>query len=121
MQTSRFSLLPAIVIALFGATQATGDTLCKPTLEVREVRFSEAREQQRTWTAVLAADASRCATTSGRFYINFVRLKEMAPDLLFTEQFSWRPGLFEVSVDFWLDEALLDYSTGYISACPCRN
>jgi hypothetical protein len=120
MQTSRLSLLLAIVIALFGATQSTGGTLCKPTLEFREVHFSEAGEQ-RTWTAVLAADASHCATTSGHFNVNFVRLKEMAPDLLFTQQFTWRPGLFEVNVEFWLDEALLDYSTGYISACPCRN
>jgi hypothetical protein len=121
MQISRFPLLLAIVTALLGTTRATGNTLCKPTLEFREVRFSEVRGQQRIWTAVLAADASHCATTSGRFNLNFVRLKEMAPDLLFTEQFTWRPGLFEVSVDFWLDEALLDYSTGYISACPCRN
>jgi hypothetical protein len=43
----------------------------------------------------LSFDASRCTTTSGRFQISFDRLKETAPDLLFTEQFEWSPGMLK--------------------------
>ena len=51
---------------------------------------------------------------------NFVRLKEMAPDLLFSEEFTWTPGKIEISAEFWLDEAVLDYWIGYVAMCPCR-
>jgi hypothetical protein len=79
------------------------------------------RSLQRVWTARVDVDASRCATSSGRFDINFIRLKETAPDLPFTEQFTWRPGEIEVSVNFWTDEAVLEYLIGTIAACPCRD
>jgi len=116
-----FSALLAGVVVLLGATQTRGETLCKPALTFKNVHFSEMRSQQRLWTAALAVDASDCATTSGRFYINFVRIKEMAPDVLFADEFTWRPGQIEVSVDFWADEAVLDHWIGYIGACTCRN
>jgi hypothetical protein len=73
------------------------------------------------WTAALSVDASRCTTTSGHFQISFDRLKETAPDLLFTEQFVWSPGDVEVSLNFWADEAVLDYSIAYVEPCTCRN
>ena len=111
----------AALITACGAIQAVGESACKPVLTVKEVRFSEVRQLQRIWTALLDVDASRCATSSGRFDINFVRLKEMAPDLPFTEQFTWRPGAIEVSVDFWADEAVLTYSVGAIARCTCRD
>ena len=66
---------------------------------------------------MLAVDASHCVTTSGRFDITFVRMKENAPDLPFTETFTWRPGRIEVSLDFWWDEAVLDQWIGDITAC----
>jgi hypothetical protein len=112
--------LLAGLIAVCGATQAAGQSACKPVLTVKEVRFSQVRLLQRVWTALLAVDASRCATSSGRFDINFIRLKEMAPDLPFTEQFTWSPGEIEVSVNFWADEAVLAYSIGTIAPCTCR-
>jgi hypothetical protein len=121
MHRSRFSILLANVILSFSITQAVGQTLCKPTLTFKEVRFSEIRAQQRIWTALLAVDASRCATTFGRFNINFTGLKETRPDLLFTEQFMWSPGQVEVSLNFWADEAVLEYSIGYIAPCACRD
>jgi hypothetical protein len=108
------------VIVLLGATQAVGETLCKPALAFEEVRLSEMRGQQRTWTAVVTVDASSCAVASGRFYINFIRIKEMAPDTLFSQEFTWNPGRIEISVDFWADEAVLDYWIGYVGACACR-
>jgi hypothetical protein len=107
------------IVLLSGTTQILGQTLCKPALTFKEVRFSEMRAQQRTWTALLAVDASRCATTSGRFDINFTRLKETAPDLPFSESFAWRPGRTEVSIEFWWDEAVLEYSIGAIAPCAC--
>jgi len=121
MHRSRFSALLAGIVVLFSVTQTVGQTLCKPVLTSKEVRFSDIRAQQRAWTALLAVDASRCATTFGRFSINFTRLKETGPDLLFTEQFAWSPGQVEVSLDFWADEAVGDYSIGYVASCPCRN
>jgi len=71
--------------------------------------------------AALAVDASRCASTSGRFDLAFTREKENAPDLEFVERFTWKPGRIEVTVYFWRDEAVLDYSIGYVEPCTCRN
>ena len=106
----------AVVLAVAPAAAQ----LCKPTLALQEGRLTEVRNQQRTWTGVVAVDASRCATTSGRFEIRFTRGKETAPDLQFTEQFTWRAGQVEVTTDFWADEAVLDYSLGAIAPCECR-
>jgi hypothetical protein len=114
------ALLAGILVAL-GATQTLGQTACEPVLAFRQVRFSETRLSQRVWTASLDVDASRCATSSVRFNINFIRSKEVGPDLAFTEQFTWSPGQAEVSIDFWADEAVLDFSIGYIAPCPCHN
>ena len=61
---------------------------------------------QRIWTARIAVDASQCATTSGRFFIRFVRLKEVGPDVRFAEAAA--------------DEAVRDYSIGYVRPCACR-
>ena len=117
---SHLCALLAGLIAACGATQAVAQDACKPLFTIKEVRFSEVRLSQRVWTALLDVDASRCATSSGRFDINFIRLKEMAPDLPFTEQFTWSPGEIEVSVNFWADEAVLAYSIGTIAPCTCR-
>ena len=121
MYRSSLSVVLAGVALLIGVTQATSQQLCRPALAFTEVRFSEIRNQHRVWTAALSVDASRCTTTSGRFQISFDRLKETAPDLLFTEQFEWSPGHVEVSLDFWADEAVLDYSIAYVEPCACRN
>ena len=117
----RLSLPLAGAVTLFSATQTIGDTLCRPTLTFEQVGLSETQGHQRLWSAILAVDACQCATTSGSFYVNFVRLKEMTPDLLFSEQFTWNPGPIEISVKFWLDEAVLDYWVGYVPICPCRS
>jgi hypothetical protein len=121
MRLPRLSLLLAGTVALLSATHAVAETMCRPTLTFEHTRFSEPGGQQRSWSAILAVDASSCATTSGRFYVNFVRLKEMAPDLLFSEEFTWSLGRIEISMEFWLDEAVLEYWIGYVPICPCRN
>ncbi len=121
MRLSHPSILLAGSLALFNATQAVAGQLCKPVLSLRDVRISEARNMQRTWTGTLVADASRCSTTSGPFEIQFTRLKEIAPDLDFTERFAWVSGQSEVSLDIWWDEWVENYRIAYIAACPCRD
>jgi hypothetical protein len=118
--TSRSSSVLIAAILLGGVAPATGDPVCKPALTVQEVTFSPMRQQHRTWTARIAVDASRCATASGRFSIDFTRLKEDAPDLRFRQLFAWAPGQVEVTTMFAADEAVLDYSIEAVS-CPCRD
>ena len=123
MYRSYTSVLLAAIIGLVSVTQAVGQPICRPALAFKEVRFSKMQPPtlERKWTAVLSVDASRCATTSGRFGIVFSRLKETGPDIDFQEQFVWKPDLVEVSVDFWADEAVAEYRLSNIAACPCRD
>ena len=118
MYPSRVFVALTAIFALSGTTPIMAQT-CKPALAIKETRFSEARNQQRIWTGILAVDASRCATTSGPFEIKFVRLMENGPDLLFTEKFTWRPGDVEVSLDFWWGESVQDYWIGDVAPCGC--
>ena len=121
MRLSHPSILLACSLIMLGAMQAVADQLCKPVLSLRDVRISEARSMQRTWTGVLVADASPCSTTSGLFEIEFTRLKETAPDLRFTERFTWTSGRSEVSIDMWWDEWVEGYRIARIASCPCRD
>jgi hypothetical protein len=123
MYRSCTSVLLAGIIGLISVTQAVGQPICRPALAFKEVRFSKMQPPtlERKWTAVLSVDASRCATTSGRFGIVFSRLKENGLDIDFQEQFVWKPDLAEVSVDFWADEAVEGYRLSNIAACPCRD
>jgi hypothetical protein len=106
-------------LVLSGVTPTMAHVACRPTLTFKEVRFSKAQNQLRTWTGLLSVDATRCATTSGPFEITFVRLKEIGPDLLFTERFTWRSGLIQVSLDFWWDESVGDFWIGDVPPCGC--
>lgn len=108
------------IVAGLAATQSLAAPLCTPDLAITGTHLSEMRAMQRTWTARIAVDASQCAATSGRFFVRFVRLKEVGPDLPFSEAFTWRPGAIEVSTVFAADEAVLDYSIGYVRPCACR-
>jgi hypothetical protein len=96
--------------------------MCKPAFTFKEVRFSATQFEtmERRWTAWLSVDASRCATTSGRFAIVFSRQKENSPEADFVEQFTSKPGLVEASVDFWADEAVEGYWLSTVAPCPCR-
>ena len=121
MRPLHISILLAGGIALFGATPDLAQQICKPVLSVTQARISEARNQRRTWTGALTVDASHCSTTSGQFEIEFTRLKENAPDLRFSERFTWASGQTKVSLDIWWDEWLQSYQVGRIAPCPCRN
>ena len=124
MASTSFFVCRTVTIALLGAglTPAVAAPLCKPALAFKEIRFSPTQPEtmERIWSATLSVDASRCATTSGRFEILFARLKENAPEIDFTERFTWKPESVEVSVNFWADEAVEGYWLHNIAACPCR-
>lgn len=122
MHSSRILVLLAIA-GLFGATPAAAQQTCKPALGFSQVRFSPMQPPtlERKWTAVVSVDASRCATTSGRFTIIFSRLKENGIEVDFREQFTWQPPTVEVAVDFWADEAVEGYWLNDVAPCPCRD
>jgi hypothetical protein len=110
-------------IGLTSVTHAAGQRTCRPALAFKEVRFSQMRPptMERKWSAVLSVDASRCATTSGRFGIGFSRLKETGPEIDFQEQFTWKPASVEVSIDLSADEAVEGYWLNDVVPCPCRD
>jgi hypothetical protein len=121
MYQPRLSALFASLMLACGATQAAAQAICKPALAVKDVQFSPVQSLQRTWTAFLEVDASSCAGGSGQFDVDFIRIKEYAPDLPFTEQFTWHPGRIEISLQLWADEAVLGYSIGHVAPCTCRD
>jgi hypothetical protein len=121
MYLSYTSGLLAWIIGLVSVTEVVGQQVCKPLLAFKDVQFSEMQPptMERKWTAIVSVDASRCATTSGRFAIVFSRLVEIGPEIEFRQQFIWRPPSVTVSVDFWADEAVESYWIDRVQACPC--
>lgn len=117
--TRTLSSLLAVAFIVCGGSNAAGAPECKPVLTVKGTTFSDMRQWRRTWVAHIAVDASRCAVPSGRFAIDFIRLKEDAPDLGFSELFTWTPGQIDLTTIFAADEAVLEYSIRPAS-CPCR-
>ena len=123
--TTRLYSAAASIIAVlaFGcATQAMADDACAPTLAISDVHFTEMQPPRlsRTWSAVVAVDASHCAAkATGTFEIVFVREKETGPDLEFRERFVWRAPTVRVQVDFAADEAVQSYKIDNVTACDC--
>jgi hypothetical protein len=117
-----FQSLQSILLAgsvVLCATQAIGADMCRPRLSFEQAHLSDIKNQERIWSATLNVDAASCATTSGRFLISFIQLKEDAPDFPFTEEFTWTAGKTEVSVRFWQDESVLAYSIAHVPLCAC--
>ena len=120
--TLRTSAFLGAVAVLAGITTAVGQPMCRPTLAFKDVRFSPMQppSMQRTWTAVVTVDASRCAANSnGRFEIVFTRLQEFGPDTESREQFTWAAPAVTVALDFAPTEAVQSYRIGIIAPCPC--
>ena len=112
----------ATIIGLIGVRQAIGANLCRPTLTLSEVQLSPIRtpKLQRSWTAVVTVDASKCAVNSGgHFDIVFTRLSENAPDLEFRQRFVWSPFSQSIALDFAADEAVAEYRVENITPCVC--
>ena len=110
------------VLAFVSATRAMGQDTCRPMLAISDVHFTEMQPPtlSRTWSAVVAVDASHCAAeATGTFEIVFVREKETGPDLEFRERFVWRAPSVKVQVDFAADEAVQSYRIDNVTACDC--
>ena len=116
----RAAVFVSVLGVLIGPPQSRCAVACKPIITIKSVHLSELRDMQRVWTAVLAVNASYCATSFGRFEIDFIREKENAPDIQFTERFDWRPGQIEVSITLWWDEVVPDYRIGFVAPCVCH-
>jgi hypothetical protein len=124
MSSHRLFGLLAVTIGLLNAAPSFGGPLCKPNLSVMNVRISELRNLERTWTAAVRVDASRCSDFAGRSDIHVLREKENAPEVEFKESFTWQAGELgiaqtEASIDLWADEAVHDYRI-YPARCACR-
>lgn len=111
-------------ILLLDATSALSQVLaCRPSLStkaVQEVRPASPQPLPWTWRATIAADANFCATRSGNFEIDFIRLKENSSDLQFTQTFRWTENPFDIAVELSPDEAILEFRIGFIAPCVCR-
>jgi hypothetical protein len=114
------SIAVAAVSLLALSLPAFGQPMCRPALAVTDVRFSQMVGLKRYWWASIKVDDSRCAESSGSFEMNFVRTKENGEDLAFSERVGWQRGPTDVVVEFWADEAVLDYKIGTVSPCTCR-
>ena len=129
MQSSsrnRSLALPLLIacLAVLGPASAWSQVACKPLLSiksVRDVRVSSQPTLPWQWHATITADSRHCATASGNFEVDFVRIKENAPDQQFTEKFRWRQDQFDVSMELTTDEAILGYRIGFIAPCVCRD
>ncbi len=120
----RFSVsgIVASTLALASVVPVTGHPLCRPTLTVSDVQFSEMIPPtlERKWTATVSVDVSRCQpNSSGYFDIVFTRLSETAPDLEFSERFAWRPPSVAVGVNFAANEAVQQFRVDNITSCVC--
>jgi hypothetical protein len=102
---------------------ARSEIACKPLLSVvntREIRNAAQPALPWTWRATIATDLRFCATQSGPFEIDFVRIKEYAPDIQFTQRFRWAARQFDVSMELAADESIHQFRIGFIAPCVCR-
>jgi len=108
---------------LLNAAHAAPTVACKPLLmSTRDVRTNrESPILPYEWTVTVLGDARHCATPSGMFEIDFIRIKEYSPDLQFTEKFRWKDGQFDVSLELAGDEAVLEHRIGFVAPCVCRD
>ena len=107
--------------AAAGVAQIAGKSVCKPSLNLKDARLSPMQPPtlERRWTAIVTADASRCATTAGYFEVGFSRIKENSTEIEFREQFIWSAPSVLIGVDLWADEALEAYWIDSVQTCPC--
>jgi hypothetical protein len=108
-------------IALAGTTHASAGQSCRPTLTITNEQLSPMLPPtlERKWTAIVVADASRCATTAGYFEVGISGLKEFGPEIDFREEFIWSAPSATVGVDFAADEAVEHAWIDSVQVCPC--
>jgi hypothetical protein len=117
-----FVSLAAPVFLHLSTVSAWSQLTCKPLLSFRgvEKRAVSMQISPWKWSATIAANTAHCATQSGIFEIDFVRTKENAPDLQFTEKFRWQAEEFRISMELNPDESILEFRIGFIAPCVCR-
>jgi hypothetical protein len=93
---------------------------CRPIITLKTVQTTALHDMKRDWTAILDVNVFFCATSFGRFEMDFIREKENAPDMQFTERFEWRPGETTISIELAQDESIAAYRIGFIAPCVCR-
>ena len=116
------AVLAAAALVSVCITSARSGILCQPVLAISDIHFTEMQPptRSRTWSAVVSVDASRCtAKATGTFDIVFVREKETAPDLEFSQRFVWRAPSVNVQLDFAADEAVQSYRIDNVTPCNC--
>lgn len=123
VRTGAFTCVLILGTVLLGPSTSFSQVACKPLLSVKpasEARTPSPSGLSWTWKATIAADAGYCATRLGTFEIDFIRSKENAPDLQFTQRFPWSPNQFDVSMELMPDEAIHEFRIGFVAPCPCR-
>jgi hypothetical protein len=124
-ESAHVSIMPGLAVGRRHGTSRRDSrrcwSTCKPTLTFKEVKFSQMQPPtlERKWTAIVSADASRCATTAGYFEIGSRGRRKTASELEFREQFIWSAPSVLVGVDFWADEAVERYWIDSVQACLC--
>jgi hypothetical protein len=115
-------LVLILCFVLLAPSTSRSQVVCKPFLSINSVREVRAFTPtlQWKWNATLNASTNHCATRSGNFEVDFVRIKENSPDLQFTQKFRWSQGQFDISMELTSDEAILDFRIGFIAPCVCR-
>jgi hypothetical protein len=112
----------SLCFLLLATSSSLSQVACKPFLSIKSVKEDRAYTSmlQWKWNAILRADNTHCATRSGSFELDFVRIKDNSPDLQFTQKFRWSQGEFAISMELTSDEAILDSRIGFIAPCVCR-
>lgn len=118
------TLLLILSILLLDITSALSQVLaCRPFLStkaVQEIRPASPQPLPWKWHATIVVDSNFCASRSGNFEIDFIRLKENSSDLQFTQTFRWAENPFDISIELSPDEAILEFRIGFIAPCVCR-
>lgn len=109
--------------ALLVGTQPTiaGDTPCRPIIAIESHSLAPPFNLRRTWSAKVKLDAARCAVGRGLFSLRLLRTAENAPDLEFYVPMFWEVGQDRLSVEMWIDEAILAADIDQVAECPCRS
>jgi hypothetical protein len=113
----------ALSFLLLSHASSWPEVTCKPLLAVKSVRDAHVFSipiTPRRWSATIITDLRFCAARSGSFEMDFVRIKENAPDLQFTERFRWSSEEFDVTMEMTPDEAIHEFRIGFIAPCVCR-
>jgi hypothetical protein len=121
LRSRRAAWLVACGIALAGTIHASAEQACRPALTITNEQLSPMLPPalERKWTAIVVADASRCATTAGYFEVGISRLKEFGPEIEFREEFIWSAPSATIGIDFAADEAVEHAWVDSVQVCPC--